>query len=116
MKPLLHELGTGSPIKAALVAPNSKLEIKVAGERGPGGQKNPDAGSMEYLLREIGNEVYIFACKKEGPTIQVQFGGLPKECARGQVVFEEPRQVQAKDGRFTDWFAPYDVHVYRFQR
>jgi hypothetical protein len=116
MKPLLQELGPRSPIEAALVAPDSKLEVKVAGSKGAGGQKNPDAGVMEYLVREVGNEVYIFACKKEGPTIQVQFSGLPKECASGQVVFEEPRQVVAKEGSFTDWFAPNDVHVYRFKR
>jgi hypothetical protein len=23
--------------------------------------------------------------------------------------------VEAADGRFRDWFAPYDVHVYRFR-
>lgn len=116
MKPLLQELGTSSPIEAALVAPDSKLEIKVAGSKRPGGQKSPSADTMEYLVREVGNEVYLFACKKEGPTVQVQFSGLPEECGSGQVVFEEPRQVEAKHGSFADWFAPYDVHVYRFKR
>ena len=24
------------------------------------------------------------------------------------------RRVQVANGGFTDWFAPYDVHVYRF--
>ena len=32
------------------------------------------------------------------------------------VLFEEPRKVTAKDGAMKDWFAPYDVHVYKFSR
>ena len=88
----------------------------MTGEKGEGGVKNPDATSMEYLLREVGDDLYLFACKREGPTIQVRFQGLPANCATGQVLFEEPRLVEAKDGNFTDWFAQYDVHVYRFKR
>jgi hypothetical protein len=116
LKPLLGELRTGSPIEAALVAPDSKLQLTVTGEKGPRGEKNPDASPMEYLAREVGDDLYLFACKKEGPTIQVRFQGLPANCATGHVLFEEPRLVEAKDGSFTDWFAPYDVHVYLFKR
>jgi hypothetical protein len=68
------------------------------------------------LVREVGKDVYIFSCKKEGPAIQVRFHGLPKECATGEVVFEEPRKIEAKAGSFTEWFAPYNVHVYRFKK
>ena len=110
MKPLLQELGPSSPLAPALVAGDSPLALKVSGE------KNADASAMEFLVREVADAVFIFACKKEGPTIQVRFSGLPKSCAVGQVMSEEPRQVEAKEGSFTDWFAPYDVHVYRFQR
>jgi hypothetical protein len=114
LKPLLREFGAGSPIEAALLAPDSKLELKITGEKGP--VNNPDASGLEYLVREVGEDLYIFACKKEGPTIQVRFTGLPPSCASGQVVFEEPRQVAAEAGSFTDWFAPHDVHVYRFRK
>lgn len=116
LKPLLREFRVGSPIEAALLAPDSRLELKVAGEKGPRGEKNPDASGVECLVREVGEELYIFACKKEGPTIQVRFQGLPQSCGSGQVMFEEPRQVEAKAGSFTDWFAAYDVHVYRFRK
>ncbi len=34
----------------------------------------------------------------------------------GEVLFEAPRTVQIKDGRLTDWFGPFDVHVYRLKR
>ena len=115
LKPLLQELRADSPIAPALLAPDSKLQLKVTGEKAPRSDKIPDAGPMEYLLREAGPEIYLLACKKEGPTIQVRFTGLPKSCASGQVIFEEPRLVMAKDGSFTDWFAAFDVHVYRFK-
>jgi hypothetical protein len=116
LKPLWAEFRSGSPIEAALVAPDSKLELKVTGELGPHREKNPSASAMEFLIREVGDELYVLACKKEGPTIQVRFSGLPESCGSGQVLFEEPRQVTAKAGSFTDWFGPNDVHVYRFKR
>ena len=116
LKPLLAEFRSGSPIEAALLAPDSGIGLKVAGEKGPHGEKNPSASAMEFLVREVGEEVYVLACQKEGATLQVRFTGLPGSCGSGQVVFEEPRQVQAKAGSFTDWFGPHDVHVYRFRR
>ena len=67
-------------------------------------------------MREAGDDLFILACQKEGPTIQVRFTGLPASCGAGQVVFEEPRQVTAQAGSFTDWFGPHDVHVYRFRK
>jgi len=116
LKPLLAEFRAGSPTEAALLAPDSRLELKLAGVKGPNGEKNPDASVIEYLVREVGEDLYLFACKKEGPTIEVRFTGLPPSCGSGQVVFEEPRTVIAKAGSFADWFAPYDVHVYRFKK
>ena len=59
---------------------------------------------------------YILACMNNGPTIQVRFDGLPPDYRAGHVVFEDPRKVEVKEGAFTDWFAPFDVHVYRFSR
>jgi hypothetical protein len=32
------------------------------------------------------------------------------------VLFEEPRTVEIREGGFEDWFAPNDVHVYRMKR
>ena len=71
---------------------------------------------IEFLVREVGDDVYVLACKKEGPTLHVRFSGLPAECKTGRVMFEEPRKVEAADGGFTDWFGPFDVHVYKFSK
>ena len=115
MKPLLQELGSHSPLQPALVAPDSKRALTVVDEKAPRSQPAPAATALEFMAREVGGEFYLFACKKEGPTSQVRFAGLPAECSTGQVVFEEPREVRAERGSFTDWFAPHDVHVYRFK-
>ncbi|MCL5281668.1 MAG: hypothetical protein M1376_17360 [Planctomycetes bacterium] len=105
LRPVLEEVGTRSPLAAALVAPDSKLPVKVEG-----------AKDVEFCIREVGNDLYLLACKREGQTLEVKFTGLPAWAASGEVLYESPRQVQAKAGQFTDWFAPFDVHVYRFRR
>ncbi len=114
LKPLLRQLGPQSPLYPALLAPDSQRPITVAGVKNPRTETTPDAGAIEFLAREADGMFFLLACMKEGPTLQVRFSGLPNDCATGSVLFEEPREVNAKDGSFADWFAPHDVHVYRF--
>jgi hypothetical protein len=138
MKPMLEEIGPKSPILPALVAPDSKLKLTLAAETPPPrgvatkeeeqsrtapahrdfvqDQTAKDVRAIEFLVREVGSDVYVLACKKEGPTMRVRFRGLPADCKTGQVVFEEPRKVEAANGSFTDWFGPFEVHVYKFTR
>ena len=102
LKPVIEEIGRKSPLHPALIASDSRLPIKVSGE------------GMEWCIRESNRAIFILACKREGATTQAAFAGLPATAEVGEVMFESPRRVQAKDGRFTDWFAPFEVHVYRF--
>jgi hypothetical protein len=106
LKPLVAELNDKSPLHEALIAPNSKLPVKV---------QEAEEG-LEYVVREVGDEVFVLACKREGKTVQAHFTGLPSSVSTGDVLYEEPRKVEVKDGAFADWFAPFDVHVYRFKR
>ena len=103
LRPVLEEVGNNSPLAPALVAPESKLPVQVRG-----------ADDVEFCVREAGSDIYILACKREGKTVEVKFSGLPAWAGQGQVMYESPRTVRAKDGTFTDWFAPFDVHVYCF--
>jgi len=104
LRPVVEEIGRNSPLHPALVAPNSKLPVKI------------EAGSgIEFCVREVGDELFILACKAEGPVERVKFSGLPESVGVGELLYESPRKVEAKGGRFTDWFAPYEVHVYRFK-
>jgi hypothetical protein len=103
LRPVIEEIGSKSPLYPALVAPNSILPIKATG-----------AGGMELCVREAGGNLFILACQREGTTTKVEFSGLPVSASKGEVMFESPRTLESRGGKFTDWFGPYEVHVYRF--
>jgi hypothetical protein len=106
MRRLVLELGDKGPLKDALLAPNSKLGVKLA-----------KPADVEFAVREVGRDVFILAAKREGETGQVKFTGLPAATdERVEVLFEAPRTVKVTGGGFEDWFGPNDVHVYRLHR
>lgn len=107
LKPVLDELNPRSVLFPALIAPESKLALKLDGASKP---------ELEFCVREAGGELFLLAAKREGATVEVRFSGLPFDEATGQVLFEEPRQVKVAKGSFSDWFGPNEVHVYRFKR
>ncbi|HEY7118378.1 MAG TPA: hypothetical protein VH475_17445 [Tepidisphaeraceae bacterium] len=103
LRPVIEEIGTKSPLYPALVVPDSKLPIQC-----------PTPG-VEWVAREAGNDLFLIATKREGPTGQAKFTGLPDWATNADVLFESPRTVEAQNGQFSDWFAPFDAHVYRFK-
>lgn len=105
LQPVLDQLSANGPLYPALIAPASKLKIASDGDN-----------AMEYTVREAGEYVYILASRREGSTVQLTFSGLPPGIEDGEVLFESPRHVKVVDGKFTDWFGPHDVHIYRFRR
>jgi hypothetical protein len=105
MKAVAAELGENSPLQPALVAADSKLPIKLSGAR-----------DIEFRVRDVGDEIYILAAKREGATVKATFSGLPAVEPIGTLMFEEPRKVEIKGGAFEDWFGPNEVHVYRIKR
>ena len=103
LKPVLDELNPAGPLYPALIAPDSKLPVKVR-----------DAKDVEFTVRESDGYLYILAAKREGSTVQVEFSGMPSNLGTGDVLFEAPRKISASGGAFSDWFGPNEVHVYRF--
>jgi len=120
LRPLLEELRSDS-VAPILVAPNSKDKITA------------NAKDVELVARRDGGFLYVIAVRRDGPTNQVTFSGLPKKIGGGQVLFEytqDPlpvphhppagpvrqvfRTVTVEGGAFRDWFGPHDVHLYRF--
>ena len=98
--PLLSEIGEGRELHSALLAPNSKLALKVSG-----------APDIEFTAREVGPFAYIMAAKREGAEGDVRFSGAR---LKGEIeVMFENRTVDAAKGVFTDFFKPNDVHVYK---
>lgn len=104
LRPVVEEIGTHSPLYPALVAADSTAPIRATGAEG-----------IEFRAREVGGDLFLLACKREGKTAKVEFSGLPPFAAQGEVLFEAPRTVTAHDGRFEDWFGPFEVHVYRLK-
>jgi hypothetical protein len=104
LRPVIEEIGSKSPLYPALTAPDSALLVKCAT---PG---------VEFVIREVGQDVFVIATKREGATVQATFTGLPPELKSGDVLFESPRTVEVKDGALTDWFGPEEVHVYRLRK
>jgi hypothetical protein len=105
LKRVVQELGDGSLLTPALVAPNSTLPITLSGTSAP---------DIEFCVREAPPYLYILAAKREGTTIQASFSGLPAGAGTGELLYEGPRAVTATNGQFTDWFGPFEVHAYRF--
>ena len=105
LKPVLDELRPQGPLYPALIAPKSKLQVTSDG-----------GNQMDYTIREAGEYVYLLAARREGTTTEVSYSGLPNDLHDGEVLFESLRHVTVTNGKFTDWFAPHDVHVYRFRR
>jgi hypothetical protein len=105
LRPVLEEIGERSPLAPALVAGECEFPMRVTG-----------TDDVEFCGREAGDAFFLLACKREGDTVRVTFTGLPAWAGAGRVLYEEPREVRAENGAFTDWFAPFDVHVYRFRR
>ncbi|MGH7940588.1 MAG: hypothetical protein ACREFR_05905 [Limisphaerales bacterium] len=104
LKSVIEEIGARSPLYPALVAPDSTYPIKVSG-----------AGGIEFCAREANGELFLLACQRGDKTKKVKFSGLPASINSGDVLYEAPRTVEVSHGTFTDWFAPFDVHVYRFK-
>jgi hypothetical protein len=122
LRPLLEEL-TSSSVAPSLVAPDASKAVKASSR------------DVELVTREAGGFLYVIAVRRGSGTSRVTFSGLPRRQDRqpitgGEVLFEyvqdplpppvEPsdqtfRTVRVAAGRFRDWFAQHDVHVYRFR-
>jgi hypothetical protein len=127
LEPVIEEIGTKSPLYPALVAPNSMYPIKVSGAEPTGARsaavsktsrsipESFGADEIEFCAREANGELFLLACKRQGKTQKVEFSGLPGSIESGDVLYEAPRTIEVKHGKFTDWFAPFDLHIYRFK-
>jgi hypothetical protein len=115
LRPLVSELSSNE-LAPALAAPNANVPVKAS------------APGVELVARRAGNTLFVIAVRRGGSVSRVKFTGLP--AVRGaRVLFEyvqDPppppieaghqvfREVDVAGGSFSDWFAPHDVHVYRF--
>jgi hypothetical protein len=102
LRPVVYEIGKHGPLYPALLAPESRSKLQVQSSK-----------QIEFCARETDDALFLLACKVGGVTEQVQFSGLPFTQATADVLYEAPRKVEISQGKLKDWFAPYEVHVYR---
>ena len=113
LRRLVQELAPSGLVYPGLVAPPSTIVATATFADGGGAAKR-----IELLVRETATAVFVFAVKRGGTTTRVRIA-LPgvKLRAKGYVLGEEPRMVAAaaagSGSALTDWFAPWDVHVYK---
>lgn len=100
LTPLLKEFNRDSELYPVILASESKARLKTSG-----------ADDVEFCAREVGDWLYILACKREGAKADIKFSG---ELLNGEItVLYENRTVKAQKGSFSDSFGPNDVHVYK---
>ena len=112
LRPLLAEIGHDGPLTPALVARESEIPIRCQREGVRyGGEKD-----IEYCVREVDDDIYLFACNRGRETVQVNFRNIPPVDASVDVMFEAARKVIVEDRSIKEFFGPFDVHVYRMHR
>src|SRR5437762_6001371 len=51
-----------------------------------------------FRSREVGQDIYVLACRAHGGTTEVTFTGLPANVSpKAEVMYESPRTVDVKD-------------------
>jgi hypothetical protein len=102
LKGLIQEINADSPIAPALVNPGSTQALT-----------SSDATTQVISREGAGGDLWVIAARHGAGSQPVTIGGLPSSAAGG-TVYTEGRSVTAAGGSFTDTFAQWDVHVYRF--
>jgi hypothetical protein len=67
---------------------------------------------LQAVARRVGSEVWVLAALRGRPAARVTISGLPRLLRRG-LVYREGRPVAVRNGRLTDRFGSWGVHVYR---
>jgi hypothetical protein len=71
---------------------------------------------LAWRMKRYGDTVYLFTVNMINAPIQAAFKLESLTGVSGVEVLEEGRQVAVKDGRFTDTYKPYEVHLYGIRK
>jgi hypothetical protein len=103
LEDLVREINAESPIAPALVSPETEQQL-------------PSSDPTTQVISRHGadpSERWVIAARSGPGSSTVRISGLPATVESG-AVYTEGRSVQVENGAFTDTFARWDVHVYRF--
>jgi len=96
-----------------LNASNGSVQVSVA--------TDPSEIPVDVMVREVDGELYIFAVSMRQGTTSATFSlsgdgeGTDEEGLFIEVI-DEDRSLQLAQGSFSDYFTPYEVHIYRLSR
>jgi hypothetical protein len=74
--------------------------------------ESPPDAPVEILCKR-GDATYVFAVAMRGAATSATFQLTAAPPAAHVEVLDEDRTLELRDGRFSDQFAPWDVHLYR---
>ena len=103
LKSLVQEISASSEIAPALVNTASEQALSTSDSTTQGVKR----------LGATSNDIWVIAARSGSGTQTVTISGLPATITSG-AVYTEGRSVTVSNGSFTDNFAQWGVHVYRF--
>lgn len=102
LRDLIAEISAISPIAPALVNAETTQVMSTS-----------DSTTQAIARAGNGDDLWVIAARTGTGTQSVTISGLPASVANG-AVYTENRTITAANGSFTDTFAQWGVHVYRF--
>lgn len=93
-----------------LAAPTVKLNIKKEYHEL---MYSVDTG-VEILVKEVDGKTYLLAVNSDKNPVKVTLDGLTK--FGGASVLKENRNLKVENGKLTDTFNPFDVHIYKLNK
>ena len=73
----------------------------------------PDSAPVDLMVKQHGGDTYVFAVGMRNKPASASFAVITPTKNRVVEVLGENRWLRLNDGRFTDQFRPYEVHLYR---
>ena len=68
---------------------------------------------VEIMIKKVKGKIYMLAVNSDRNPVKVTFSGLDK--FNEITVLQEEREVAINKGKFTDYYEPFDVHIYKLQ-
>ena len=75
---------------------------------------SPADAPMSAVIKRTPNRTVLLAANRGGKAVDISFA-MPEMIQAAQVISEE-RSARVNEGKLTDHFEPYQVHVYEFAR
>ncbi|MCP5516792.1 MAG: hypothetical protein H7A45_05970 [Verrucomicrobiales bacterium] len=76
-------------------------------------ETTPAEAAVAWMARRHAGRLHLFAVGMQNGPVEARFTGLGFSGTKDVEVIDESRTLSARDGRFTDRFAPWEVHLYR---